>query len=116
MSQEAKMSYGGYVDWRYFPGPWQTDGLPNDPAADSMEAMQERDEREWDVAGMVWAGTVTRADVHRYPFVVLHALQAAKPTLTWIKCSAFYVRLLADGEDLPGGATLQAALCEYLGV
>ena len=39
-------TYGGYVDWRYFPGPWQTDGLPNDPAADSMEAMQERDARE----------------------------------------------------------------------
>jgi hypothetical protein len=109
------MTYGGYVDYRHDPvmGRWPG---PNDPAADSMEAMQEKHEREWAVVGKVLEGTVTRAEVQANPFPVLHALQAAKPTLTWIKCSAFYVRLLADGEDLPGGRTLADALCEYIGV
>ena len=106
-------TYGGYVDWRYVPELCR-DGLPNDPAADSAEAMAERDAREWDVAGKVWAGEVKRAEVQAHPLTVMHAIQASKPTFTWIKCSAFYVRLLADDESLPGGRTLADALCEYL--
>jgi hypothetical protein len=64
----------------------------------------------------VRAGTVTRAMVADFPFAVLRTLREGKPTLTWIRCGQFYARLVADGEELPGGPTLAAALCEYLGI
>jgi hypothetical protein len=108
-------TYGGYVEWRDEPA-FARDGLPNDPAADSLEAILERRAREWAVACAVWSGTVTRAEVQAYPFPVFYALQSRKPALTWVKVGAFYVRLLADDESLPGGRTLADALCEYLNV
>jgi hypothetical protein len=109
-------TYGGYVEWRHIDEPWARDGMPNDPAADAAEAMQERQAREQLVIDAVRAGTVTRAVVEVHPLTVLWTLREKVPTLCSVKCGAFYVRLLADDETLPGGATLAAALCEYLEV
>lgn len=100
-------TYGGYVapaDDRY----------PNDPAADSMEAMQEYREREHAVTLTVRGHAVTRAEVQAYPFTVLRALRERVPTLTWVKCGAFEVALISDGERHANGPTLAAVLCEYL--
>lgn len=72
-------------------------------------------DREIAAIKAVRAGTVTRAEVQESPFAVLWALRKKekKPTLTWVRCP-FWAQLTADGESLPGGPDLPAALCSYL--